>query len=399
MTAQPSVGEIDLPKPGLPRYLSQLDGIRAVAVLMVIAHHFSTWGSDMRLGIVGVYMFFVLSRFLITRILLGCRDDFDAGTTSLGRSLRQFYIRRFFRIFPLYYLYLAIGIAINLDGIRSSWGWFGSYLGNIFIAFSDEPNSHYIHFWSLAVEEQFYLVWPWLIMLIPRRRLPAMCWLAIFVGVLSKRVFSHLSSHPYAINMLTPDCLDTLASGALVAIYSRRTGSFDVLRRILRLSLLPGLLMLVIGPFIVRKWLAIEYLSIGTCLVGSWLIVRAATVGSGAIAAMLNWPPLRYLGTISYGIYVWHMAAAIVLSIIYRRLHLAKFGPNGELLGITALAIVMASASWWLYERPINELKAVLPLSLARGNAAPGCRGIVGSRASSPLPHRRCFPILRPERP
>lgn len=356
-----SVGEVAEAKPGLPRYLPQLDGIRGIAVFAVIAQHYWPPAGHLRVGLIGVYVFFVLSGFLITRILLGCLDDIEAGHLERGRSIRQFYIRRFLRIFPVYYLYLLCALAINVGNIRAYWGWFAAYLGNYYMVATHITVWPFNHFWTLALEEQFYLLWPWIVMWCPRRHFVKICVTAIIVGTCSKVLFYAITGNPLTAGMLLPDCLDTLACGALLAIMCERPHGPATARRWLRFAPLPGLALVVAGTFVPLRVNPVLFLSAGVCLAGSWLVIRAATVRTGGLARVLLWPPLRYVGTISYGVYVWHMVMPVPLDSIIRHLHLHRPGQNLYFLLIVIMSIAVASVSWWAFERPLNQLKRFFP--------------------------------------
>ena len=125
--------------------------------------HYLPWGEW------GVQLFFVLSGFLITGILLRCRGDEDAGG-KISR-MRQFYVRRFLRIFPLFYAVLFAAALLNIRPVRETLLWHVSYLSNLQMALAGGWSGPVSHFWSLAVEEQFYLLWPCLILFLPRKYL------------------------------------------------------------------------------------------------------------------------------------------------------------------------------------------------------------------------------------
>src|ERR1043165_3191235 len=163
------------PNPGLPASvqprLAGLDGLRWLVMMMVIAIHLNLFG----VGWVGLSSFFVLSGFLITRILF---DDLE-GTASLGQGLKRFYIRRPLRVFPIYYLYLfvllALGFVVPVVRQQTSGElpYAFTYVYNLFITTDRHHGTHLLdHLWSLSVEEQFYLLWPFIVYLVGRRRLP-----------------------------------------------------------------------------------------------------------------------------------------------------------------------------------------------------------------------------------
>jgi len=222
--------------------IAALDGVRGAAVLMVMLYHFahvplvSTLSIDTLFyrvamtGWVGVDIFFALSGFLITGILLRSK-------TSPNYFI-LFYLRRAFRIFPLYYLYLALLFLVlypciltrvnpveyaKMQSAVDSWPWFVLYLSNLKqaatgIFFGAGAG----HLWSLAIEEQFYLVWPLVVWLTSERTLSRIC-LALLAGALALRVYlAHLGVSPEAIYVFTPARLDGLICGALLAIMIRR---------------------------------------------------------------------------------------------------------------------------------------------------------------------------------
>src|ERR1041384_1331779 len=148
-----------------------LDGLRGLAMLMVIAIHLNLLG----VGWVGLSSFFVLSGFLITRILF---DDLE-GTASLGEGLKRFYIRRTLRVFPIYYLYLFVLLALGFfvpvvhQQTSGELPYAFAYIYNLFLATDRHHGTHLLdHLWSLSVEEQFYLLWPFVVYLVGRKRLP-----------------------------------------------------------------------------------------------------------------------------------------------------------------------------------------------------------------------------------
>jgi peptidoglycan/LPS O-acetylase OafA/YrhL len=198
-------------------HMPQLDGIRAIAVLMVMWHHFqpkylsqsvgAPWGA------VGVGLFFTLSGFLITRILLRCKLKIAAGEATMGTMLRQFYVRRCLRIFPLYYGVLLVLVIFNVTGIRERVWWHLGYLSNVLFSYYYPSRGGAVerHFWSLAVEEQFYLVWPLVIFLTPRVLLMPVILLTIAVAPYWSA--TTYAKHQFGHEWMTPACLGLLGAG------------------------------------------------------------------------------------------------------------------------------------------------------------------------------------------
>src|SRR5689334_6993090 len=152
------------------KYMPQLDALRALAVLAVMVHHFLPVDrfippDYITLGFLAVRLFFVLSGFLITGILLSYRSD------TRDNALRRFYLRRVLRIFPIYYLTLFIALALQVRAIQLGAFWHLTYLSNYVAPFHPEWMGPASHFWTLAVEEQFYFVWPFIVLFVPRKYL------------------------------------------------------------------------------------------------------------------------------------------------------------------------------------------------------------------------------------
>ena len=238
-TAEPATSH----RPGA-RYLPELDGIRGIAILMVIAFHFgrdidthsllySVYRSTIELGWAGVDLFFVLSGCLITGILL--------DTKNSERYFQSFYMRRILRVLPLYYLSVFAFFCICLP-IRNALapGWFGRqewthipageaiwywfHLSNWRSALGVLQNSPVTHFWSLSIEEQFYLVWPLFVLYCSDSRLLTVCisLILLSVGLLNSPYFqAEVNLHSDFIYRLTPFRLDPLAFGAMLAVLSR----------------------------------------------------------------------------------------------------------------------------------------------------------------------------------
>ena len=204
------------------RHMAQLDALRAIAVGMVLLYHF--WRPARQyvsFGPIGVRIFFVLSGFLITGILLRSRERCDSGQTPPGFAIRRFYVRRILRIFPLYYVALAIAWYGEVWGAREGMAWHAAYLSNVhfFLVNAAQPGvwgGHVAHLWSLAVEEQFYLVWPWVILFAPRRWLPGIALGMAAVGPVFRSVVFGLTGNDLA-PVLPLGCVDSLALGAYLA--------------------------------------------------------------------------------------------------------------------------------------------------------------------------------------
>lgn len=171
-------------------YIRSLDGIRAIAILLVMAFHFGI----LRFGWVGVQLFFVLSGYLISQILLKEKDV----PVSLGQRLKKFWIRRSLRIFPVYYLYLLIFLVVYLVAAfpahyMQDLPYLLTYTYNLTrIGAAWHENPVYTHFWSLCVEEQFYLFFPFIIFLLPLRSLKKLTWVILLAAPVFRWLLSLL---------------------------------------------------------------------------------------------------------------------------------------------------------------------------------------------------------------
>jgi peptidoglycan/LPS O-acetylase OafA/YrhL len=383
------------------RYLPVLDGLRGIAVLSVMIHHgiMVSTGDRPRdalyrvatLGWIGVDIFFVLSGFLITEILIDSRGG--------PHYFRNFYVRRGLRIFPLYYgvlgflLILApplhIESASDVVMLREHQLWYLAYTVNLLVCLHPDLGvlNQTGHFWSLSVEEQFYLLWPALVAFLPRRGVGRICAVLIVTAcVLRAALVARHSSTGWIYTML-PTRVDTLAAGALLALAVRSPGMAAVARRWLP----------VIGGFSVVAILAVFALDPAHSF-GFWnrrvqafgfeavTGFSASLVGSLVLSAkpsplnvVCESRALRWLGRRSYSLYIVHLP--LMWYLVNRR-----FGPLvgrmhwtetdvGHLLftaiGI-GLSIALAIASWHLIEQPLLRWKKQFPYETAASRASVG---------------------------
>jgi peptidoglycan/LPS O-acetylase OafA/YrhL len=198
----------------------QLDGLRGLAVLGVLAWHWIPWYlAYCPLGVISVRVFFTLSGFLITGILLRARRDNEREQGPWWAPVRHFYIRRVMRIFPLYYAVLAIILIGGVPAAREHFAWHMLYLSNVLQAKMNDIGGSTGHFWSLSVEEQFYLVWPWLVLFMPRKAIPWAIGVMLAAGPIFRFAVYYATSDASfdhgnytAASNLPIACLDSLCS-------------------------------------------------------------------------------------------------------------------------------------------------------------------------------------------
>lgn len=346
-----------------PQYMVQLDALRAFAVLAVMFAHFyqGEAAEGLPWGAWGVRLFFVLSGFLITGILLRGRDRKDA-TGRAAPTLQQFYIRRSLRIFPLFYLVILVTALLNIHPMRETIVWHLTYTSNIYFAMRGSWNGAISHLWSLAVEEQFYLVWPWLILFAPHKYLAPGIGAAILLALLYQIGGHLLGLSSLAIFVSTITYLEFLGMGALLAYARQRQPQqyamlqhHPAYRWVGLLLLLATLALATLGAG--RFYLSVLH-GVAASLFFTWLIHAASLGLSGVLGKLLEAPPVRFLGKISYGLYLYHNFMPPIVGDVLSYLHLPW--PASALLRFIVLVTattVVAACSWRWFERPINELR------------------------------------------
>jgi len=370
-------------------FVPALDGVRGFAILLVLVLHFSAYGHELprsgllidqlyyrvaAAGWIGVDLFFVLSGFLITGIL------YDAKGSP--HYFRNFYIRRTLRIFPLYYGALILFLVIfpllwpNHGGLRSmqndGW-WYWTYLSNVKIAMDGWPQFGAIgHFWSLAVEEQFYLLWPLLVLAFRRRQLQMICLICIVVALAARVVLNIRGNNPAAF-VFTPARMDALAAGAYVALAARGT---EGLRSLARFALPGAALMVVLAMVIValRNGFAAYDPLVSTightaiALLFAAVLVLVLTLSRETLLVrVFNSTPLRFFGRYSYGIYVFHhpllflFSGVVPLALIPTVLGSQLLRQAVFIVIATAVTTALALLSWHLVEKRFLMLKVHFP--------------------------------------
>ena len=334
-------------------YDPALDGVRALAVATVMLYHGGVgWTPG---GFLGVDVFFVLSGFLITTLLLRERQ-------STGRiSLKNFYVRRSLRIFPLYYAVLSLLVLyFLLSGDSASQGsqffaelpYHATYTSNWV-----EMKSVMAITWSLSTEEQFYLVWPPMLALLFYRTLPL---LLVFLLVNQALNFGALDGMlarlgiPYADHEILQSTLTPIILGVLLSFVLQTRRGHSVLKRWLRGPILwvAVVLMLLAAnmPGDIRGWPRLSFhVMTSLCLAG--VVLQP----SHRLVRALEWRPLVLVGVVSYGIYLLHM---LVRDAVWRVL--VRTGvevPEVFFVLCLVLTVVASAISYRTFERPILRLK------------------------------------------
>lgn len=355
---------------GALEYKPQLDGLRAIAVTMVLLHHFDIKNG---IGLEGVMLFFVLSGFLITSILLRMREQISATNVGLSSVLRQFYARRFLRIFPLYYFVIFAGLVLNAEYARDYAVWLLTYTINLKMASQGWYIGNFAHFWSLAVEEQYYIFWPWLVLLLPTRYLLPVTLLMIALGPFYRLInviawtYWESDRSGLVLYISTLTCLDSLGLGSLLAIVSANNFAKPWMLRYVRLLALPvGFTLLIALEYgsstILGGKLKIILYNSAIAIIFSWTVLAASRGFKGWPGRMLEFTPLVYIGKISYGIYVYHLLVPGLLRYLSELMIFSL--PSGvwpRFIIYSVTTLLIATISWFALERPINRIKRKFP--------------------------------------
>jgi peptidoglycan/LPS O-acetylase OafA/YrhL len=346
--------------------MPQLDALRTFAVLAVLFAHFVShaprWVTIIPWAACGVQLFFVLSGFLITGILLDGRKEVEAGTSRFW-MLRQFYARRFLRIIPLYYAVVLVGWIIKLPGFTKTVGWNLAYSTNFYIVLHGEWIDVASHLWTLSVEEQFYLVWPWIVLFFPKKwLLPSFIGLAIFA--MAYRVLAMGWFGPW-LGVTPFASLDCFGAGALLAMAQRReiAGDPRLRRTVCGIGLCLGLALFVlaVGWHIAPQSALgrLGAMNLAMTLLSAPLISGAAKGFTGILGSILTLRSIRYIGKISYGIYIYHLPVWWTIDGSRWLNALPRIIPHSAVFLIATVTV--AAISWHFFERPINQLKRFFP--------------------------------------
>lgn len=333
-----------------PGRIRALDGLRGIAALLVVVSHgfvqtSERWPQIWEFGGIGVRLFFVLSGAVITHVFY--RAIIDGGQP--GQIWRAFAARRALRILPLAYFAMWLAWLTSLPAMTETPWWYLTFTSNIgeslystFPILWREPNNGLRHFWTLAVEEQVYLLWPPLLLISARYR--AWPWVVggIVVAVLIANIATDLETRRFMFTFM-----DAFALGGLIG-WSACYGT--------------------------PRWQPYAYVGVGLAVIaasapyGRYATSTAAIVLTAAAVAWawsgerstrwLATPVLVWFGTISYGLYVWHELGPHVVGAV------GIYGPEhdlGRFIWRLGLGTAFASLTWYGFERPLNNLKRFFP--------------------------------------
>jgi peptidoglycan/LPS O-acetylase OafA/YrhL len=347
------------------RYISQFDTLRALAVTLVLLQHWlphDHWINTLNNGLIGVLLFFVLSGFLITSILLDNRLNADPKI-SIWKKIKTFYIRRALRIFPIYYLILVFLFVISFQDIRSQIFYFLSYTQNFLFVAQNQNYGYVIHFWTLAVEEQFYLFWPFIIFFCPIKFLKLIIIVFILFGFLFRITLECNNLVLGPVNYLMPSALDAFSLGGLLAFLTTQK-IIDMY-----LSTVKCILIIVVSLVIYYFKVIDFYLLVSLY---STISIYVLLKGKGYLFDLIFKNKLiMFIGKISYGIYLIHyliyplnhwlhvkcVENNIIIPFINKILIPEFDNDYLRFIYFYILTLIIATFSWYAFENPVNKLK------------------------------------------
>lgn len=332
--------------------IAGFDGLRAVAVFGVFLAHRSLIGEVFGSGSAGVRIFFVLSGFLITGILLRQREKIEAGQSSAWPEIKTFFLNRTFRIFPAYYAFIAITAAVWMLLEKSgSPGWWLVYLAYM-TNYAAAATGHFAplgHLWTLAVEEQFYILAAPLFLLAPRRWSLGIAAGIVALGVATFFAMLLMGRSSLAIYVDALVNFATLGVGCAMACLIRPSQGRSSLLVLLGAGALVATGALQHAPPVTFPGVE-QFYGVGAALIVAGVVLNQQSLVTRALEAA----PLQALGRVSYGFYLWHYVVDVQ-------------GPLGEALGPVgtgvanfALTVLVSALSWKLLEAPMLQLRDTL---------------------------------------
>jgi peptidoglycan/LPS O-acetylase OafA/YrhL len=339
----------------------QLDALRAVAITVVMLHHYIN--PPILVSGFGVTFLFVLSGYFSTNTMLKLRRQMEDGKTDMGGAVKDFYLRRYLRICPTYFLVLLLTALFNVEGARDSLPWNAFFLANIQTIVTGQWNGRFAPLWSLSFLEQFYLIWPFVVLALPRRRLVPVLICMTALGPAWRFVcyFQDLSAINWTVSPLA-SC-DAVGCGALLAVARLGMVGEAVLPRLIWVARwvgVPGFLLLMCSKAIhMQPWYTEVMVPFLASLAFVWLSEKASRGFGGVAGTLLGNETLAHIGRMSYSIFLIHTFTELLLP------HVGVLGQildsNYRFLVLIPASVALANVSWHWIERPIMEMRRRMP--------------------------------------
>ena len=342
-----------------------LDGLRGLASFAVVIHHSLILGTD--IGGLSVFLFFILSGFLITGILHRSRVKVEAGRVTVGATLVDFWIRRALRIFPAYYLWLGVFVVLDVvfrkGGILADLWWYLVYLQNFMLGFVTYRWGDFTHVWSLAVEQQYYVFFAPLVVLLPARWHSKLMVVTILLCLATIAALQGAGYEMITLYTSPANGFVFMAAGALMTLEAARTPRWMGASATLAVA---SLVIVALAcypvaertvhfhlPYVVLQLLSVVSLSV--------VMIHVLQNPSSLLTRVLETRPFKFLGLISYGLYIIHLPVGVFmeywlpLEAWSAALHLPKNVVDFALM--STISIALASASYFWFEAKFLALK------------------------------------------
>lgn len=342
-----------------------IDGLRCFAILLVMVHHYLP-EVDFPLFGHGVNLFFVLSGFLATRQLLHAKRSVAAGTLTRPAAIRAFHVRRCLRIFPIYFVVIALACAADVPYARDTWLWHATFASNWYALTHLEWMGAFSPFWSLAVLEQFYLFWPTLLLCLPRRAELAAA-LGLITAALLWRLHCHLNQLHGLYWLVFPLAgWDQLGFGVLLAL--AQEGGREAWRSRLRSTgLWVGAPVAAYLVFIGRgdAWWPLHYVYESTFVACFfvWFVDRTVAGLPGPAGAILQHPWVQAGGRVSYGMFACHEFTKYVIAPFAHPTIAALLDTQWRTFLLVPTTLLVAAVAFFVIEKPFAALKVFFPLT------------------------------------
>ncbi|WP_282041199.1 acyltransferase family protein [Winogradskyella flava] len=346
-------------------YNPKLDALRAIAVILVLFHHWVPHNKILNFlpnGMMGVTLFFVLSGYLITSILFQSKS-FSSEPINRYKIIRIFMIRRILRIFPIYYITLLVLSFFDFEFLNNYWMYLVTYTQNFLFHRLNEWPGEFSHLWTLAIEEQYYLFWPLLVVFTPAKKYFKLILTMIVVSILSKVAFHFIFPESSMNNILLLPSFFAFGVGSLLAFFKLKSIDINKYKHSYHIFLL-SIAAFLVSVYFKSIWIQTELFVIISGFVIYFLTLR----NTKFIEYLFRLRPLIFIGKISYGLYLYHNFVIVLYNYLSKKydtiliFNSIKIFPSIEdplqrLLWMTFILLVISVSSYFLIEKPINKLK------------------------------------------
>jgi len=346
------------------KHYPQIDTLRIIAALGVInfhwlsQHYLSLYGIDKSFdwgfGMFGVQLFFVLSGFLISDILINNKEQ----NPNRGKTIFNFFVRRALRLFPVYFLFIAYLIIIKDQFVIENVVWFLTYTANVkFFLEGGLVDIWSNHLWTLSIEEQLYLLFPSILFFIPRKIEYVIPLIFIAIGIFTKE----FSANKEVVFLLAPAQTDMLGIGILVALIKNKHNELYLRLSSSKLDIPVFLLLsanILLYYFFREDQIAAALLPYLLMVTLGLIVLKTSSGYQGMAGKILENSYLRYLGKISYGLYVYHKVVPLSLVLIFNKIDIQIESVLLYYLMNLAILFLISHFSWRVIESPFLKLKS-----------------------------------------